>query len=275
MAKKKKSNPIAREEWDFCMGSVSDESLGACLLYEYAREKLKRSPKLQKIFKDTISPSSSIGWYRRVAPYFRGDYGTPPIPIDLLETPWLKSSFAKISPEEQSEFGVKSDQRNAPAFFREEEFYSQTHFPVGFSTIDHFKSIIPSLMRSRNRTQSEECDLRYGFFCIDLNMADKPIVELFSGWLSSYRSKVKQGGKRNAINDATGKSFTAIQQRTLLKQLGAVRLIASGRTMDKAMDDSARESKNKEPIYSDPKQWTKAKDAVELGISRLFPKGVL
>lgn len=256
MATRKKTVSIAREEWDFCKESVPDESLGACLLYEYAREKLNRSPKLRRIFNECCNPGIDIPSYIRLAPYFSGDYGGSIIQPDMLSMPWLKSTFTKLKDEEQKLLGIKQKEKPKAAFFREEEFYHAMDFPIGLSAIDHFKWIAPFLMKSVNRTEPEERDLRHGYFCIDLNMADKPIVEQFSKWLTSYRKKMSQGGKRNAMNDGTGKSFTAIQQRTLLKQLGATRLMESGRTAEEAMNYSADKSKNNEAIYSDTKQWS-------------------
>ena len=146
-------------------------------------------------------------------------------------------------------------------------------FPSWATPMDHFKFIAPIAMNSIHNLNAEEQDLRHGFFCIDLNMADKRIVDRFADWLMDYRKKMRQGGKRNAKNDGTGKSFTAIQQRTLLKQLGCTRLMAIGMTVDEAIDYSTKKSKNKEAIYSDIKQWSKAKRSVEDGILKLFPKG--
>lgn len=272
---KKKEERIAREEWDFCKESIPDDALGICLLYEYAREKLKRSPKLQRLFKECMTPSWSLSSHVKIAPYFSGDYGRASFEADLLETPWSKSRYAKFSIEDKKEFGLKLGEKPSPAFFRAEEFYSDMAFPSWATPMDHFKLIAPIAMKSVGMRAPEEQDLRHGFFCVDLNMADKPIIDQFAVWLSSYRKEMSRGGKRSSRNDGTGKSFTAIQQRTLLKQLGAARLMASGMTVEEAINFSAKQSKNNEVIYSDTKEWSKAKTAVEDGILKLFPERVL
>ena len=271
---KKKDERITREEWDFCKESIPDESLGACLLYEYAREKLKRSPALQKFFKECSTPIWSFSSYFELAPHFSGDYGIAIFNAGLLETPWLKSETANFSKEEKMEFGVEKGPSSMPAFFRTEDFYQDMEFPSWAKPFDHFKWLTPIAMKQATGRHPEEQDLRYGFFCVDLNMADKPILDQFQAWLSSYRNKMNRGGKRNARNDGTGKSFTAIKQRTLLKQLGASRLLASGMTVDEAISYSQKESKNKAVIYSDTKEWSNAKSAVEDGIIKLFPQKI-
>ena len=270
---KQKPERIAREEWDFCKESIPDDALGICLLYEYAREKLKRSPALRKLFKECTTPNWSFASYFALAPYFSGDFGRAIIDVNLRETPWLRSQSSKFSNQDMKEFGLKKGVTPSSAFFREEDFYRDMDFPSWATPMDHFKFIAPIAMNSIHNLNAEEQDLRHGFFCIDLNMADKRIVDRFADWLMDYRKKMRQGGKRNAKNDGTGKSFTAIQQRTLLKQLGCTRLMAIGMTVDEAIDYSTKKSKNKEAIYSDIKQWSKAKRSVEDGILKLFPKG--
>jgi hypothetical protein len=266
---KRKEERIAREEWDFCKESLPDDALGVCLLYEYAREKLKRSPKLQKLFKECMTPFS-LSLYLKLTPYFSGDYGSATFGADLLKTPWLKSLFVVLC-EDKNTFGVRKGDKPVPAFFREEGFYQDMDFPKWVTPLDHFKWLSPSIMRSVTARNPEEQDLRYGFFCIDLNMADKPIVDQFTAWLDIQRPKKHEGEKRNAKNDGTGKSFTAIKQRTLLKQLGATRLMAIGMTAEEAISYSQEKSKNNKSIYSAPKEWSVAKNEVEHGILKLFP----
>ena len=269
---KKKS--VSREDWDFCKESVHDEELGACLLYEYAREKLRRSPALQKIFIKSITPEFTFSSHFQLAPYFSGDYGSAVLNEDLLDTPWLLSAYAGVPIVEKKEFGIKKGNKTTPALFRGEEFYQEMDFPSGVTALDHFKWITPVAMRQVKKRNPVIQNLRYGFFCIDLNMADKPIVDQFASWLESQRPKRREGAKRNAENDGTGMSFTLIKQRTLLKQLGASRLLFSGMTVEEAQNFSQKHSKNKSPIYGDIREWSRAKIAVEDGIIKLFPERV-
>ena len=271
---REKGPSIPVEEWDFCKDRISDEELGACLLYEYAREKLNRSPTLKKRFVEQTTKGSTFDEYRKLWRYFSGPYGHAPLIHELSSTPWLKSRFAKLSIEEKKEFGVENYKKPKEAIFSGEDAYRAWDFPQGIIPLDYFKLMAPTLLIGSRAWKEEEQDFRFGYFCIDLNSADKSIVDRFTKWLSSQRPTIGGSSKRNAKNDGTGKSFRAINQRTLLKQLGATRLLESGMTAEKAMDFSQKNSKNEKEIYADVKEWTTAKKAVEAGIIKLFPERV-
>ena len=266
------SKTLSREEWDFCERSVSYENLGNCLIHEYAREKLKRSSTLKKLLAEYSKQGATYSELVKFQEYFSGPSGCAVIASDLEKVPLLKSRAATYDSDTKKEFGLHPKGINLPALFKEEGEYAE-HNPYG---LFFFKGVAPIEMINQSLNNPEEQDLCFGFFCIDWNLPDLKIKRAFSSWVD-YQSKKRPENKkskvanRKAQDSQRGNSLKSDRARSLLKSLGAARLLESMSVTD-AKRHSYDKSSDKESIFNQDGGWNTAEEKVIKGIKMLFPE---
>jgi len=290
--RKKGAFGIADAEWDFSENTIPSKSVHECLLYEYARELIRRSPEASSTLKNLqaadCSGDSRLRWdsweamssilktkqsgYVSVYPY-------------MDEVPWVgfqhqleKERLEIINRRKavrQRKSMGKGKKGEPTAEIRKsdaEDSDELLHWGRGLVLLKNPPYEPGKLYEKFNQkvraanaildtdVRRESC----GFFAVDLKARTPDVLADFEAWLAKEK---KQAG----IVDAERRGRTSETDKTYksLKALGAYRLMTLTKLSAAGIMDTFDKLK-RPPLYSNAPEWSRAKKSVEEKLRELF-----
>jgi hypothetical protein len=274
------------EEWDF--SRVSDVEIKDCLLYEYAREKLRRSDDLRKKLAAYKKPFDFDFW-ELCRKHFRTPFGQVIPTATMLEEPWI--DFIQ---KQKKKYG-----RNW-SFKALAQEYQSYGFAAKFTASTDIAYFMKLWARWNQAGKLDTSAFEFGCFCIDWNHTDADIKKAFNSWLDD-RSRFKQmpveDQKKEVLKMASpksivdvlrepkqdkktskrvckysnrGKALRADMARAYLKSLGAFRLRILGKMNSLASARAYAERKSVNGIFDDNEDWYAAEGEVIVNLKKFF-----
>ena len=279
-------------EWDFSEKNIPSKSVHECLMYEYARELIRRSPaassalgKLQQadcsgdhdLFFDSLQEMNSFLKTKSsrsacVYPY-------------MDEVPWIGFQ-RQLEKEKQELIKRRKPVRQRPSLGRgkkgapTEILKSDTeasdellYWGKGLTLLKNPPYEPGKLYEKFNQSVRAanvflDMDVRRescGFFAVDLRARVSDVLADFEAWLGKER--IKAGivdAERRGRTGETDKAFTS------LKALGAYRLMTMTKMSAAGIVDAFQHRLKRPALYSNAPEWSRAKKTVMATLRDIF-----
>ena len=269
--------PLPVHEWKF--DDVPREEIEACYLYEYAREFFKNSEHLQQFLREWNDPDG-----KREGKHFRAlgkatdllrtrCKNFPYLDFDFFpQTAWQDLPVLPRTAHRGFEIDLRHDaaehvnewaalHRQSPSDRLDIETLRESE-PPNIRTIEAFRDCHEFF--HANLGKKDLANTEYGFFAINWDFKDAPIIAAFTHWLDEQRRARKAIGLKEAKPTVSRGGFT-----DKLKWLGALRVKDHYRHRD-LVDHADTNLKVDAPYSHYPDLLDAAKKAAK-EITRLFP----
>jgi hypothetical protein len=254
-------------EWDFREVRVPESELLACALYEYAREAVRRSPKLQRLLDDlagrcaapkgTEERARQFNVHLEILEVLAGPLGMPFVWLDMCEMAW------QSLPERTRKTAMSSARYIAPAGGAHfSPVLSLAQISEDLSLLDYATSVNATALVLHGSAEEIQC----GFFSVNWSFPREKIESAFSEWLTA-RLAERPGYSPAHSQRGKGK---ADSPRGWLKALAATRLLGAGMTAAAAVEYTQRHGGA--ALFQDKAEWSKAKKQVAVRLQFLFPR---
>ena len=294
---------IADAEWDFSEKTIPSNAVQTCLLCEYARELIRRSPTasgaLKKLQQADCSGDRGLFWdsYEEMSSILKTkNSGSVLIYPYMDEVPW--TGFQQLLEKERLEMikrrkqggqrqtlakSKKVESAAIKPLLREAEesnniFLGKRMVWMSYPPID--RSIIhESRLHCSVGKLFARFDLHFasffdadyiteqsrGFFVVDLKARSPDVLADFEAWFAKEK-------KRAGIVDSERRGRTSETDKAykLLKALGAYRLMTMTKKSAEGMINTFHDRIKSPPLYSNPPEWSRAKKIVEAKLRDLF-----
>ena len=280
-------------EWDFSERTIPSESVHECLMYEYARELIRRSPTassaLKKLQQADYSGDRGLFWdsWEEMNSFFKTkSSGSVPVYQYMDELPWVR--FQQQLEKEKQEMLKKrktvrqprsmskgNSEALAPKTIKSDASESNEQLYWGHGLVllknppfepGRLFEIFSRSVRASNAVfdadvRRESC----GFFAVDLKARIPDVLADFQSWLVQEK-------KRAGIVDSERRGRTSETDKAykLLKALGAYRLMTMTKKSAERIIDTFHDRIKSPPLYSNPPEWSRAKKIVEAKLRNLF-----
>jgi hypothetical protein len=280
-------------EWDFCERNIPSNSVHKCLLYEYARELIRRSPEASSTLKKLQAAKSSknyeLVWlhYERLASFMETKNSGSVIIYEYMdEVSWI--GFQRLL-EKEKQMLIKRKKRGQqpPKMAKGKKTeVSKVIDPNELNDSDDLLYRGSGLVLLKNPPYDHrrlyenfsnsiraanavlDTDVRKescGFFAVDLKATVPDVLADFKSWLDKER-------KRAGIIDAERRGRTSKTDKAyvLLRALGAYRLMTMTKMSAAGIIDTFQHRLKRPPLYSNAPEWSRAKQTVEATLRNLF-----
>jgi hypothetical protein len=280
-------------EWDFNKANIPSKSVLDCLLYEYARELIKRTPEaanaLKKLQEAKSSNDSERRWsfYSRLASILQTRApGSVLIYEYMDEVPWV--GFQRLLEKERQAFiqakkrgnprrkvtnGKKNEDHKTGNLDEQRESDDLLYQGEGLVLLKNppyepgkrFESFCRYLLAANTILDTDVRRESCGFFAVDWKSSIPEILDSFKVWLlhEKKRMGITSPERRGGISD---------QEKAYrwLNALGAYRLMTMTRLSVEKMIDIFENRLSRKPLYSNAPEWSRAKRSVEEAMQSLF-----
>jgi hypothetical protein len=290
-------------EWDFCERTIPSNSLHECLLYEYARELIRRSPEasitLKKVQAADCSGNRGLFWdsYQKMNSCLKTKHSGSVLVYPYMdEVPWIllqrqlekeRQEIIKRKKRGSQCQSVRKAKKEAPVIVSSMSETEETNDLLFLGKGVMMMSLPPidrgimndSGLRGSVGKLFTKFDFRSaillgaknfneqsnGFFAVDLKARIPDVLADFEAWLVQEK-------KRAGIVDPERRGRTSKTDKAygLLRALGAFRLMTMTQKSAQVIIDTFHHRLKRPPLYSYAPEWSRAKKTVEATLRDLF-----
>ncbi|GEM_PF-1534322 len=283
---------IANAEWDLNEKTIPSKSVHECLLYEYARELIRRSQEasstLKKLQAAHASGDSEVYWdlWQQMNSCLKTKSSSSALVYPYMdELPWIGFQH-QLEKERQELIKKRKPVRQRPSLGKgkkgvtaeilksdAEESDELLYWGQGLALLKNPPYEPGKLYEKFNQSvraanvilgmdvRRETC----GFFAVDLKARVPDVLKGFKAWLDKER-------KRAGIVDAERRGRTSETDKAyyLLKALGAYRLMTMSKMSAGGIVDTFEHRLKRRPLYSNAPEWSRAKKTVDAALRDFF-----
>ena len=206
---------LPREEWDF--RSVPQSEIETCFIYEYARELVRRSPRILNL-RAELKASSTAKTARELIKIMRKCF--PDFPVGVFGHNWFPDvPWQRLDEKLRSEL-VKETMEGLHRYWKSLPF-GKLHIrtlrqlePTNIRSLEAFRDL-HEIFHTEDINETE-----YGFFAINWSYPNSEIRRAFEQWLSDEREGRKRQGLIHIARKPRGRGGFKDQ----LNCLGALRV---------------------------------------------------
>jgi len=292
LPRKKRIFGMDDAEWDFSEKTIPSKSVLECLLYEYARELIRRSPDasstLTKLQDADCSGDRCLFWdsWETLKSLLKTKhFGYVSIYPYMDEVTWIGFQ-RQLEKERQVLIKKRKTVRQRPSLCKgkkgvpaeilksdAEESDDLLYWGQGLALLKNPPYEPGKLYEKFNRSvraanvilgmdvRRESC----GFFAVDLRARVPDVLADFEAWLDKER-------KRAGIVDEErrGRTSETAKAYALLKALGAYRLMTMTKMSAARIVDTFQHRLQRPPLYSNAPEWSRVKKIVEATLRDIF-----
>jgi hypothetical protein len=288
---KKGAFGIDDSEWDF--SRVPLEEVMKCLLYEYARERIKGNPEVSKTLKKykeaRVKGDSETSYvhYEKLRSYLKTTHSQSVLIYeDMDHVSWIgfqrllkKESEGLIQRKKrinQRPTSRRDSKKKGPASYKStesEDLDDMLYQGQGLVLIQNppyepgklFETFCRSLLAGNTILDTDVRREFSGFFAVDWNYSIPEILESFKRWLVSERDRsgIVTRERRGGIS-SQNKAYV------WLNALGAYRLMTMTKHSAEEIINVFQRRLERPPLYSNPPEWSRAKKIMNEAMRVLF-----